>query len=110
MVHRLDRAIKAAIALREELEARYPDKPSITECEYLPINRKGRIKKEAQGSVQQRLKQAMEKDGLGHVYRALHDLKRKGINDAEDTDIAGHRSEAMKDRYHTRIEPHTPAA
>ena len=41
----------------------------------------------------------MEERGLGEVCWITHDLKRKGLSEAEDEGITGHRSEQMRDRY-----------
>jgi hypothetical protein len=57
----------------------------------------------------QRLKKLMESEGMGDVYWSLHKLKSKGVSDARDDRIAGHKSEAMRERYKTKIERHKPA-
>ena len=49
-------------------------------------------------SAMQRLKRKMEKRGLAHIYWHLHLLKSKGVSDAENDRIAGHKSEAMRER------------
>ena len=56
----------------------------------------------------QRLKKKMVKKGLGEIYWTIHDLKRKGISDAKDKGIGGHKSESMKTRYATKIESFEP--
>lgn len=38
------------------------------------------------------------------LYWTLHDLKRKGISDSENKHIAGHKSEAMRQRYNVKTE------
>ncbi len=49
-----------------------------------------------------KLKMNMEKNGLGHVYFITHDLKRKGISDAEDDKIAGHKSDHIRANYNVK--------
>ena len=56
----------------------------------------------------QRLKKKMIVQGLGKIYWTIHDLKRKGISDAKDKGIGGHRSESMKEQYATKIESFEP--
>ena len=67
------------------------------------------LRKSALDTAMQRLKKLMESEGLGDVYWSLHKLKSKGVSDARDDRIAGHRSEAMRERYKTKIERHKPA-
>lgn len=57
----------------------------------------------------QRLKNLMEARGLGSVYFSLHLLKAKGVSDSEDKRIAGHVTEAMRQRYDVKIHEHKPA-
>ncbi|WP_319548105.1 hypothetical protein [Desulfogranum marinum] len=59
-------------------------------------------------SAMTRLKQKMFAAGLQDVYWDLHDLKRKGLSDAEDDRIAGHKSEAMRNRYKVIVEKFKP--
>jgi hypothetical protein len=54
-----------------------------------------------------RLKQKMVLKGLGDVY--WHLLKSKAVSDAEDKRIAGHKTEAMRERYNTKLESYKPA-
>ena len=57
----------------------------------------------------QRLKRKCMNDmGLDKIYWTIHDLKRKGISDAKDKGIGGHKSESMKARYATKIESFEP--
>ena len=41
----------------------------------------------------------MRKENLGDIYWTTHDLKRKGLSEAEDDSITGHVSPEMKKRY-----------
>lgn len=50
-------------------------------------------------SAMKRLKQKMVLKGLGDVYWHLHLLKSKAVSDAEDKRIAGHKTEAIRERY-----------
>ncbi|MFC1843278.1 tyrosine-type recombinase/integrase [Thermodesulfobacteriota bacterium] len=59
-------------------------------------------------AAMQRLKKKMKEKGLEKIYWTVHDLKRKGISDAKDKGIGGHKSEAMKARYATKIESFEP--
>lgn len=69
------------------------------------------LKKSSLDTAMQRLKKLMasEEHDLGHVYWSLHKLKSKGISDASDDRIAGHKSESMRNRYKTNLERHKPA-
>lgn len=57
----------------------------------------------------QRLKRKMAKKGLDDVYWSLHKLKSKGISDSKDKTIAGHKTEAMRQKYNTKIHIKKPA-
>lgn len=59
-------------------------------------------------AAMQRLKKKMDKMGHVKIYWTIHDLKRKGISDAKDKGIGGHKSESMKARYATKIESFEP--
>jgi|GEM_PF-1377911 len=67
------------------------------------------LRKSALDTAMQRLKKLMESEGLGDIFWSLHKLKSKGVSDARDARIAGHKSEAMRERYKTKIERHKPA-
>lgn len=78
----------------------------------------GKLLKATVDTAMQRLKRQMTDKKLTsiHTYSngkenvekplfwTLHDLKRKGIGDADDTRIGGHRSASMRDRYDTKVE------
>lgn len=66
------------------------------------------LKKSSLDTAMHRLKQKMEKKGLGNVYFSLHKLKHKGISDAQDARIGGHKSEAMRERYQVKLEKFDP--
>ena len=56
----------------------------------------------------QALKEKMHKQGLGEIYFQLHDLKRKGISDAEDDRIAGHVSDTIRANYNVKLRTFDP--
>ena len=53
---------------------------------------------------QRKLKQPMEEAGHGDVYFQTHDLKRKGVSDAENDKIAGHVSDKVRSDYNVRAQ------
>lgn len=63
----------------------------------------GQLSKSTLDDAMQRLKQLMKKKGLSHVFWSLHKLKSKAVSDSENKHIAGHRSEAMRQRYDVKI-------
>ncbi len=68
----------------------------------------GPLKKDTLDTAMQRVKARMDDSGLASTWWTLHDLKRKGLTEASDKTIAGHRTEAMRQRYNVgldRIEP-----
>ena len=84
-------------------------KPPTPDTPLLKLTRgKGGLTKRAVDSAWQKLKQDMEKDGLGDVYFQLHDLKRKGISDAKDDRIAGHISDTIRARYNVKVQEFDP--
>jgi len=60
-------------------------------------------------TAMQRLRKTMQQKGLSEVYWNLHLLKSKAVSDAQDDRIAGHKSEAMRQRYNTKTTRHKPA-
>ncbi len=50
----------------------------------------------ALATAMQRVKARMNNTGLASTWWTLHDLKRKGLTEATDKTIAGHRTEAMR--------------
>lgn len=55
-------------------------------------------------SAMARLKKKMAAAGMGKVYWSLHDLKRKGISDAKNKNIGGHKTVEMQQRYDIKME------
>lgn len=69
----------------------------------VPGPRGGQLSEATLQAAMQRLKRLMESKGMEGIYWTLHELKHKGITDAEDKNIAGHKSESMKQKYdHSR--------
>jgi hypothetical protein len=76
---------------------------------YLLPNSNGRmITREALSSAMSRFKIKMKEAGLGDIYWTLHDLKHKGITDAKDKNIRGHRDPAMIGLYNHEVEVFAP--
>lgn len=101
---RLFAAYTAAKELHKKRKITAIDAPLI-------IGRHGQaLRKSSLDTAMHRLKKRMESEkiGLGHIFWTLHDLKRKGISDAKDKTIAGHKSEAMRQRYQVKIDRHNP--
>ena len=72
---------------------------------HLLIGRYGSpVTRDAVSKAWQKLKKEMEKRGLSKTYFITHDLKRKGISDAEDDKIAGHKSDHIRAKYNVKLE------
>ncbi len=50
----------------------------------------------------------MDEAGVDHKFWTLHDLKKKGVSDAEDKKIGGHKTEKMRERYDVKIHAYAP--
>ncbi|MGD9950916.1 MAG: hypothetical protein AB7U29_21010 [Desulfobulbus sp.] len=50
------------------------------------------------------LKKKMHEVGKSAICWNLHDLKRKGISDAENAKIGGHKSDHIRQRYMVKLE------
>ncbi len=68
------------------------------------------LKKAALDTAMQRVKARMNDSGLASTWWTLHDLKRKGLTEAADKTIAGHRTEAMRQRYNVGLDQVDPPA
>ena len=98
---RLKEAYQAALALRKTRKK---------QADFLIYTRGGKqLAHSTIGSAMQRLKAKMKKAGLQDVYWTIHDLKRKGISDASDVNIGGHKTEEMRQRYRVVLD-RIPAA
>ena len=111
----IDQSVRLAqaIAAAKALHPTGSDNPWL-----LPGSKGGRLNKATVNTAMQRLKRKMtsKKHMSIHTYEAgrdqtekplfwtLHDLKRKGISDADDARIGGHRSASMRERYDTKVE------
>ncbi len=100
---RLYEAYQAARKLHQKHKVATIDAPLIVSSRGKTLTRSGL------DTAMQRLKQKMKDKGLEHVFWTLHRLKAKGISDAEDDRIAGHKSEQMRERYKVKIERRKPA-
>ena len=58
----------------------------------------------------QRVKARMDAAALAATWWTLHDLKRKGLTEVTDKTIAGHRTEAMRQRYNAGLDQVDPPA
>lgn len=100
---RLREAVRAAKALHQT------DKQTVRDP-YLICKRNGEaITTEGVNTYMQTLKQKMEATELGEIYWNLHLIKAKGISDSDSKHIAGHKTEAMRNRYDRNIPSHTPS-
>ena len=107
---RVDAAINAAMTLHK--------KRKISGKYLVPGVRGAKLYKSTLDEAMQRLKRKMSKKTLmsyhthsngpdevkSPLFWTLHDLKRKGISDSENKHIAGHKSEAMRQRYNVKTE------
>jgi integrase len=76
----------------------------------LLINQQGQaLRIETLRTAMSRLKKKMAKESLSDVYWSLHKLKSKGVSDAQDDRIAGHKSESMRNRYRVKTARRKPA-
>jgi len=101
---RLKAAVKQALALHKQ------SKIISMEDTHLLVNTQGyRIRRSALNSACGRLRKFIKDSGMKHEYWAPHDLKRKGLSDAKNKNIAGHKTEQMKQRYNVKIDSIKPA-
>lgn len=75
-----------------------PDDALVTTKFYEALN------KSSVDDAWQKVHQEMINRGLEKLYFTWHDLKRRGISNAKDNKIAGHKSESMRQRYKVNIE------
>ncbi len=76
---------------------------------HLILNTHGQpLNKSTLDTAMQRLKAKMDAKGLN--FWTLHDLKRKGLTEAKDKAIAGHKTEAMRQRYNVGLDKYEPPA
>jgi len=69
----------------------------------------GKLAKSTLDDAMQRLKKRMKGKGLENVYWSLHKLKSKGVSDSTDKTIAGHKTEAMRQKYDKKVHTKKPA-
>lgn len=97
---RLEAARDAALAYREKVGA----KDNIL----IPSLRGAKLTKNTLQSAMQILKKMMQKDDTDVNMWNLHDLKRKGISDADDARIGGHKSDHIRERYMVKLNAYNP--
>lgn len=96
---RLWKAYQAALARHAEHKIHSPDP-------HLLITRRGdRLTASGLQSAMQRLKAKMTERGLEQVYWTVHELKHKAITESHDKRVAGHKTEAMRNKYDHSV-PH----
>lgn len=66
----------------------------------------GRLNAETVRTAMQRVKKKMIADDCGQFYWSLHLLKSKAVSDSLDKKVAGHKTEAMRNRYDTKVSSH----
>ena len=99
---RLYRACQAALERHKGHKILPIDPPLI-------LTRKGeRLSPSGLQSAMQRLKQKMKARGLERMYWTVHELKHKAITEAKDKRIAGHKTEAMRQKYDHSVERFKP--
>ncbi|MBU1723404.1 MAG: hypothetical protein KJ892_06085 [Gammaproteobacteria bacterium] len=100
---RLQGAYASAIALHENYNITMHDP-------YLLCKPDGsQLAKSTINAAFQELKRNMEQEGLQSSYWSLHMIKAKGVSDAQDKRIAGHVTEAMRQRYDRKVPVRKPA-
>ncbi len=116
LVHRTkgskDNIITYTERLRAAREAAMANRAT-TNCKsdlLLPSTRGTQLTKDTLQSAMQKLKKKMHKAGKSDICWDLHDLKRKGISDAENAKIGGHKSENILQRYLVKLESYKASA
>ena len=72
----------------------------------LPGRHGGKLNASSVRTAMQRVKNAMKADGCDKYFWSLKLLKSKGLSDSEDKHISGHKTEAMRNRYNTKVSSH----
>jgi len=70
----------------------------------IPSTTGQKLTKDTLQSAMQDLKKKMRQNGKNAICWNFHDLKRKGISDAEDSKIGGHKSDHIRQRYMVKLE------
>lgn len=101
---RLRAAVDAARAMRVQPKiVKLGDDPTLL------TDRNGqKISDEGVKSAMSRLKKTMVEEGLGDTFWSLHLLKHKGMTDAENKDLGGHKNQAIKDSYNHELDKIKP--
>ena len=80
---------------------------TLAEDPYLIVGFSGsKLSKSTLDDAMQRLKKHMIKQNLGDSFWSLHKLKSKAVSDSDDKKIAGHKTEAMRQKYDPKVQSH----
>jgi len=93
---RLEAARDAAFMYRKAAKAKGPW--------LIPSTVGNKLTKDTLQSAMAELKKRMREAGKSAICWNLHDLKRKGISDAKDARIGGHKSDHIRQRYMVKLE------
>ena len=66
----------------------------------------GRLNDSTVRTAMFRIKKLMAEDGCVDAFWSLSLLKSRAISDSEDKHVAGHKTEAMRNRYDTKVSSH----
>lgn len=100
---RLQQAYESALTLHKNYNI-------TTRDSYLLCKPDGsKLAKSTVNAAFQELKRKMEQDGFKDSYWSLHMIKAKGVSGAQDKRIAGHVTEAMRQRYDRKVPIRKPA-
>lgn len=101
--------LRAAVELAAEIST-MPKVIGLGDDRPLLTDRKGaKITDEGIKSAMSRMKAKMKKLKLDDTFWSLHLLKHKGMTDAENKDLGGHKNAAIKDSYIHDLEVVKPA-
>ncbi len=99
---RLRAAYESALALHDKSAQKTTDP-------HLLCQRNGEALARATAhAAMQQLKQALAASHPDHKFWNLHALKARGVSDSKDKTIAGHVTEAMRNRYDRSLPAHDP--
>ena len=82
----------------------YPQKVRAKGKWLIPSTNGNKLTKDTLQSAMADLKKRMRECGKSDICWNLHDLKRKGISDAKDSRIGGHKSDHIRQRYMVKLE------
>lgn len=82
----------------------YHKKAKVKGACLIPSTAGNKLTKDTLQSAMAELKKKMRDHGKSAICWNLHDLKCKGISDADDARIGGHKSDHIRQRYMVRLE------